>query len=308
MTQRQASVSAVLALGLIALGSAWNDARAQAWVGDKGALDLSLDYNLGVSSKVIVDKGADVPDAGTTTQQFTLGAEYVPIEKLAVSASLPLAMLKFTGDQGLNKLLHTVGGRYDDGKYHTTLTDLRAGARYQILDEPFALGVHLAFSVPVADYETSGGAVAGRHLKQLHMGAGIGKLIGVASYVHLLYEFSLVERDDRTPDTKVMGQNHTDVAFTAGHRVLDQRLDLHVGVNSRWTHGGVDFSNFTNLTPNQQMYHDTILDEQMVLVGAGVSYQVSNQLAFNLDGRLFVNGRNTQNASVLAVGIVYSPL
>jgi hypothetical protein len=312
MTQRHASVSAAIALGLIALGSAWNEARAQAWVGDKGSLDLSLDYNLGVSSKVVVDKGPDFKDAGTTTHQLTFGAEYVPVRQLAVNVSLPLVMLKLTGDPTINRHLggscNTIGC-YDDGNLHATLTDLRAGARYQILDEPFALGASLAFSIPVADYETVGAAVAGRHLKAAHAGVGIGKLIGDASYVHLLYEFSLVEKYDKTAETKKHGQNHSDVAFTVGHRVLEQRLDLHLDANGHWTHGGVNFSEFgPGLSANEMLYHDPILDEDMILVGGGLGYQISNQLVVTASARLFVTGQNTQNASVFALGFAYSPL
>src|SRR5439155_11877180 len=81
----------VLALGLVAVGSMWNTAHAQAWIGDKGSLDVSLDYNLGVSDKIIRDGGqSDLPDAGTTTQEFTLGGEYVPLRKLAVAVALPI--------------------------------------------------------------------------------------------------------------------------------------------------------------------------------------------------------------------------
>jgi len=314
MTQRQASVSAAIALGLIALGSVWTEARAQAWVGDKGALDLSFDYNLAVSDKVVVDQNdvgfKDFQDAGTTTHQFTLGAEYVPVNKLAFNVSLPLAILKLTGDPTINRHLggscNTIGC-YDDGNLHATLTDLRAGARYQLLDEPFALGASLALSVPVADYETVGAAVAGRHLKAAHAGLGIGKLLGESAYVHLLYEFSLVEKYDKTAETKKHGQNHSDVAFTIGLRALDQRLDLHLDANGHWTHGGVNFSDFgPGLSANEMLYHDPILDEDMILVGGGVGYQISNQLVVNASARLFVDGQNTQNASVFALGFAYS--
>lgn len=306
MMHRQASLSAVIALVFIALGSAWNDARAQAWVGDQGALDLNLDYNLAISSKVVVDKGSDFKDAGTTTHQLTLGGEYVPINHLAVNIGLPLVLLKYTGNK--TAYPHPGGGKYDDGDTHATLTDLRAGVRYQFLDEPVALSAHLAFSIPVADYETIGNTVAGRHLKRLHAGASIGKLIGESTYVHLMYEFTLSEKYDRTADTKKYGQNLSDLSFTVGHRLMQQRLDLHLDANAHWTHGGVEFSNFGSFTPDEALYHDAILDEDMILVGGGIGYQVSNKLAVNLSGRLFLTGQNTQNASVFAVGLAYSPL
>jgi hypothetical protein len=275
-------------------------------VGDKGALELSLDYNLGISDKIVEDKGPDFTNAGTTTHQLTLGGEYVPVTGLAVSVGLPLVLLKYTGDKTVYP--HPGGGSYDDGSTHATLTDLRAGVRYQVLEEPFALTPHVAVSIPVADYETVGNTVAGRHLKALHLGLGIGRVFGEATYVHLLYEFSLVEKYDRTADTKKIGQDRSDLSFTIGHKLLDQRLDLHVDANARLAHGGVNFSEFATLPADEQLYHDAILNENIVLVGGGVGYQLTDSLAASLSARLFVAGSNTQNASVLALGVTWSPL
>jgi opacity protein-like surface antigen len=306
MRPSPAKFSLVAVFVLAALGSAGREARAQAWVGDTGGLDLSLDYNLGISDKVVADGDEmDFKDAGSTTHQLTLGAEYVPIRSLAVNVSLPFSMLKYTGSPDF---AHPGGGTYDDGSLHSTLTDLRVGARYQVLEAPVALSPHLGVSIPVADYETVGNTVAGRHLKALHVGLGIGRVIGTATYVHLLYEFSLVEKYDRTPETEKHGQNRSDLAFTIGHKLLDQRLDLHADFNGRITHGGIGFSEFAMLSMNEQLYHDAILKEDIFLVGAGVGYQITNRVAATLSGRYFVAGTNTQNASVIALGVSWSPL
>lgn len=305
-----AKFSVVIALALVAAGSAWSDARAQAWVGEQGALDLSLDYNFGISDKVVDDLGGgagDFQDAGTTSHQVTVGAEYVPVRRLAVTVALPIVALKYTGNP--TAYPHPGGGSYDDGKLHTTLTDLRAGVRYQVLEEPIALSPHLGGSIPVADYETVGNTVAGRGLKALHAGLSVGRVFGAATYVHLLYEFSLVEKYDETAVTKEQGQNRSDLAFTIGHKLLDQRLDLNLGANMRKAHGGVNFSELNFAMPGDlEMYHDALLKEDILLVGGGVGYQLTNTLAVSLSGRYFVYGVNTQNASVFALGLSWSPL
>jgi hypothetical protein len=305
--------SIAVASVLVAFGSAWSDAHAQAWVPDTGALDLSLDYNFATSDKVVVDKGTDFVNAGTTTHQFTLGGEYVLVNHLALNVALPFALLTYNG--ALNAYPHPGGGSYDDGNAHATLTDLRVGARYQVLDEPLALTPHIAVSIPVASYETVGNTVAGRHLKALHLGLGIGRVFGEATYVHLLYEFSVVEKYDRTAVTAQYGQDRSDFAATIGHKLLDQKLDIHIDANGRITHGGVNFSEINFLAPQSdpQMfdvanYHDAILAETIYLVGGGVGYQLNNDLGVNLSGRLFVAGKNTQNASVIAFGVTWSPL
>jgi hypothetical protein len=296
----------MLALACTALVAAARDVRAQAWVEDKGSLEFSLDYNLGISDKVIVDKGADAPDAGATTHELTLGAEYVPIKHLAVDVGLPLVLIEYTGSKTLYP--HPGGGRYDDGSLHATLTDLRAGARYQLLEDPLALSPHIAVSIPVANYETVGNAVPGRHLKALHLGLSAGRVFGEATYVHALYEFSLVETYDRTMDTKQFGQNRSDFTFTVGHKLLDRRLDLHLDVNGRVTHGGMNFSEFNQLPMDDQLYHDPILAETIVLVGGGVGYQLTDDLEIRAGARLFVTGANTQNANVYVFGVTWTAL
>lgn len=309
-TARISFVAALTIAALGALAAAPRDARAQAWVGEQGSLDVSFDYNLGISKKVIGEGDLKYPNAGTTSHQLTLGAEYAPIRRLAVGVALPFSLLKYTGNAV--DFPHPGGGSYDDGKFHGTLTDLRAGARYQVLEEPFALSPHLAFSIPVADYETIGNTVAGRHLKALHVGLGIGRVLGEATYVHLLYEFSLVEKYDRggMAELSQHSQNRSDLAFTIGHKLLDQRLDIHADINLRETHGGISFNDLEAgaLSGPEAEFHDAILDEDIFLVGAGVGYQISNALSVSLSGRYFAFGSNTQNASVIALGIAWSPL
>lgn len=306
MKPRGAVITIVVASSLVTSGLRGKDARAQAWMGDPNSLDLSLDYNFATSSKVVGDSNIEFPNAGTRTQQFLLAGEYVPLTGLAVNAELPFVLLKYTGDKTLYP--HPGGGRYDDGSTHATLTDLRVGARYQVLEEPFALTPGVAVSIPLADYETVGNTVAGRHLKALHVSAGIGRVLGDATYVHLLYEFSLVGSYDRTPETAKQGQDRSDLGFTIGHKWMEQRLDIHLDANGRVTHGGINFSEFSTLLTPDVAYHDAILAEDILLLGGGAAYPITKTIAASLSLRLFVTGKNTQNASVAALGVTWSAL
>lgn len=297
----------VVCLSIVAIAAAPRDAHAQAWVGDPGSLGLGLDYNFAKSDKV-VGNDAEFDNAGTTTQQLTASVEYTPISRLAFSAALPMVALKFNGDQAL--FPHPGGGEYDDGKTHMTLTDLRVGARYQVLEGAIALSPHVAVSVPVADYESYGNTVAGRHLKQLHLGVGAGYVLAYKTYFHVFYEFSFVERDDRDIFTEYHNQNHTDVAVTIGHKLLDYKLDVHADVNVHRTHGGISLDDVeqNNVEMAEFLFHDTILDEDVLLVGGGVGYALTPTLGLSLSGRYFAAGTNTQKASVLAFGIGWTPL
>ena len=320
-------------LSLAAIGALHATASAQAWVPDKGQLGVDLDYNYSQSDKVVTNTSYSFPDAGSKTHQVTLAAEYIPIDKLAVGVSLPFMMLKYRNpgsfahaQPGGNEKVAT----YDDGDYHATLTDLRLGARYQLLEDPVALTPILAVSIPVADYETIGNTVAGRHLKQLHAGLAVGRVIGTATYIHAQYEFTLSEKYDRTSptdtnhDIKKYSQNYSDISLLVGTKLLDYKLDLHVAAQSRIAHGGITFGDIFPQpvnqdgpfklagTPNENFFHDAILKEDIFVVGAGIGYEISDKLSVSLDYRRFIEAiklsQNTQNASTLAVGLAWTPL
>jgi hypothetical protein len=124
-----------------------------------------------------------------------------------------------------------------------------------------------------------------------------------------MYELSLAEKYDRTPETARYGQSRSDVSLTVGHKLMDQRLDLHVDVNARVHHDGIDLESLADVEtpPDVRDFHDAILEERIVLAGGGVGYQVTDRLALSLSGRVFVTGANTQAASVIALGIAWSP-
>ncbi|HEY0195306.1 MAG TPA: transporter [Kofleriaceae bacterium] len=306
MRRCPASITFVVAAACVTLVSAGRVAHAQAWVADQGKLEVSLGYNLGVSDEVVVDKGEDAANAGSTTHELTLAAEYVPLQHLAVDVALPFELLKYTGDK--NAFPHPGGGRYDDGSLHSTLTDLRVGARYQVLEDIVALTPMVAVSIPVASYETVGNTVAGRHLKALHLGLALGHIFGESTYVQAVYQYSIVEKYDRTMDTGKYGQNRSDFNATVGHKLLDQRLDIHIDAIGRVTHDGINFSDFTALPADDQLYHDPILKERILLVGGGVGYQLTEDLGINAGAHLFVTGANTQNANVYDFGITWTAL
>lgn len=297
------------------------EATAQAWVSTSGSLDVGLDYNFSRSADFIV-ADRTYEGNGTTGHTLLIGAEYVVIENLALNIALPLTSLRFNGPVDPMTMMperfpHTPHGAYDDGDYHTTLTDLRAGARYQILNEPVALSAHLAGSIPVADYETIGNTVAGRGIKRLHVGASIGYLIGLTGYTNLTYEFTVGTK--YKPDAEGMtsteavedhSQLFSDVSFAIGRKLLDYRFDIHAAVDVHRTHGGVDMSDaaIPMLTSDEIEFHDAIMNEDMILVGGGVGYQLSDSLAATLSFRVFVNGVNTMNTHTLALGLAWSPL
>jgi hypothetical protein len=208
-------------------------------------------------------------------------------------------------------------GEYDDGDMHTTLTDLRLGARYQLLREIVAFAPHIGGSIPVTDYENVGFANAGRGLKQLHLGASLGRTLDPVLpnlFVHGTYEFSLVERFDDTSTeeeaeiTKEVGQNRSDVALMLGYFFLEGDLRLNLGYNWRIHHGGVDFTELGSPDSPMYRYHDPLLNEEFMLLGGDIGYDLTDRLSINASTRFFLRGYNTRDANLFSLGLSFAVL
>ncbi|MDB4961858.1 MAG: hypothetical protein JWP01_1857 [Myxococcales bacterium] len=298
---RSAGLAVVAAVFLMGLSSV---AHAQgAWVGEPKTLSVDLSYQYVPSSAVVVSPDIEVADRPTRNHVFTLGAKYVPIEKLAIEGALPLAMLKYAGTTA-----HMPPGAWDDGNYHTTLTDLRVGARYQLLEEAVALSPHLAVSIPLMDYEVIGFATGGRHLKQLHIGASIGRTLDPwvpNMYLMGSYELSLAEHYDATPVTEDIGQARSDLEAQIGYLFLDGALSFNLAGSWRIQHGGIGFEDFSTPGFSQDLIlnHDPLLDEEFVFLGGGASYSVTETVAVSAVVRFFVRGHNTRDQNLFGLNV-----
>lgn len=285
-------------------------AHAQAWVDEPGSLGVGLDYTFSPSNDIVETDGMSFKDLPIVAHGITLSAEYTPIENLAISAQLPLLMVKYDGPNSMSFPPH---GRYDDGDLHTTLTDFRAGVRYSVLQEPYLVVTpHVAFSIPVADYETVGFATAGRHLKQLHVGASVARTFSPSlpmAYFHASFEFTFAERYDKTRVTEVFGQNRSDSSLLLGYFFLDGKLNVSVGGNLRLAHrNGVDFTALPMLPPDAFTYHDPLLREQFLLLGAGVGYALTDTISASVQARIYTWGTNTRDANVFGLGLTWGIL
>lgn len=301
---------ASLVVVLTATFGSVEEAAAQAWVDEPGALAAGLDYIYAPSNDIIETNGEQFDDLPIVAHGVTLSAEYVPFEKFAVTAQLPMLMVKYDGMPSPSFPPH---GSYDDGNLHTTLTDFRLNARYNLLREPYVYFTpHLGFSIPVADYETVGFATAGRGLKQLHIGASLARTLTPSvpeAYFHASFEFTFGERYDVTPVTESFGQNRSDTSLQIGYLLLEGRLNIHAGGNLRLAHGnGLNFLDLAMLPPDAFNYHDPLLREQFLLVGGGAGYAITDKLSATLQARFFAWGENTRNAHVFGLGLSWAVL
>ena len=294
----------VFSIATIMLAMAPSSALAQAWVPVKHSLSASVDYTFGPSDRIIEEDGVSFSDTRLNNHTVAIGAEFTPIDKLAVNLSIPIVTTRFT-----EGTLYPPHGSYDDGEFHTVLQDARFTARYNVLNSVVTVSPHIGTSIPMTDYETLGYAGAGRGLKQLHFGVAAGRYFTDGPlkniYIHLLYEFSLVERyKTMFVETEQYGQNRSDLKFITGYFITDD-LELNLGMDLRIAHGGLAFHDFQEDDPPPRWIdamHDPLLKEHFLLLGGGVTYEIMEGFRFNAVFRYWTWGENTRDTHIIGGG------
>lgn len=285
----------------------FGQAHAQGVVGEKGSLTGSLSHDYGFADTIIETGGAEYPSTYVYTQQTTLGLEYVPLSRLALSVAVPLVGTKYDAEKsGAEYLPH---GKYDDGSYHFTLQDLRADARYMVLGGTHALSLSAGITVPMADYAVTGSAASGRHLVQGRFGiaTSISPSFLPRSFLNIGYQLTLSEKFDYSADTEKFSQTRSDASVNAGYFVRDD-LGIFVLGAFRTQHDGIDFVDYDMLTEDQKDYHDPILREMALLLGLGAMYEINEKLYVTAAYSHFITGRNTLTSNALSVSIGWNIL
>lgn len=286
-------------------------AFAQAWVGPQNSLDASLTFNHSTSNDIVYSDGQTRVPGPMSQQSFVIGAEFVPIENLALSVSLPYIRIKDV--EPADPTLVAQQGRCDGGKSCGSLTDLRLIARYGLsLPGDLAVAPHAGVSVPVANYAVHGNTGLARGLKQLHMGLSIGYLVqeGLPGlYGAATYEFSLTERFGNVDVLRDFNQNSSSVSTQLGY-FITQWLDVHLAVDGRIGHGGFDFLDWNEnretgaRTPIIVVNnYNVLLNQSIWTAGGGATVRFLEQFSIAAVFRRFISGGNTADPTVLGLSL-----
>jgi hypothetical protein len=271
-------------------------AAAQTWLGEPNSLAASASY--AYSSADSID-GLD----GYVTRHHVLllGADYVtPIDELAVSVSLPLMAVKYDREASTGMLEHSIQ-RWDDGDYHLTPQDATAMVTYEFLTtQYFGWAASVGGSVPVADYAAEGYAGAGRGQAQAHFRTHITGVILPRLFGRALYEYSLVERLDKSPETRSHNLDRSRVELFLGYQITD-KLGANVSTDLLFSHGGFELERYLEYSQSEQDYHDRLLKERIYQLGVGATYALTDRIDLGLAVRLFLGGDNTREANMVGL-------
>ena len=258
----------------------WSPAAlAQAWLPSAGTLGYSLSYTDVFDTKHNLPNG-DTIDAGHT-RMFTLGfaVAYSPTDRLTLVAGVPLSSAAYHG-------AHPHPTEVDDGSYHTTMTDMRLEAHYQLALEPVALAPYIAYVAPTHHYQTLGHAAPGRELHEIWMGVVAGKSLDryvPRTYVQARLNYARVEKVANVSHDKVNAD------LEIGYFVTP---DISIRTLAQWqdTRGGIPVP--IPMSNKLYPYHDRLGAEDYFNLGAGSSWQYSDRSSLFCLLTKGIEGRN----------------
>jgi hypothetical protein len=276
-------------LPLLAALAAPVTVHAQAWLPDQGSFNASFIFNDVLNKEHWTPDGGTVDVGHTRSQTYALLANYGLTDRVMLAGSLPFVVTKFMGE---NSHGGVDGFDVDDGEEHGSLTDLRLGVHYQLLERPFALAPFVAYVTPVASYYTRGHAAQGRHLQELILGFGAGKSLDPwvsRSYVQMRYSYAFVEEEQD------VSHDRSNLNFEIG-KFFTPRWNVSLYGAWQWTHGGIEPSQFADYW----FHHDQLLNDDFFNAGVGTGFALTPEMtAF----AMYMHGFDGKNGHKMNHGV-----
>lgn len=296
-----------MSLAGVAIAVNAQEADAQAWAGGRDVLDLTTGYTFQYASKTF-EGDVILTGVPTTAHRWSLGAQYVVLEKLTVSASIYSGFNQYSGPQTGAPGIILAHGENDDGNFHFDITDFVGEARYMALDLPLAVSPFLRTTIPTNDYPVNGYAAAGKGLKEVGIGAYVGKVgVGLDEiFLHGSYSFTLVEKHDGGGAvTEAYSTHRSDLQAQAGY-LLGTKVQLFAMFDGRLTHGGWDLIDFPTAPQELRDNHDPIVRAIYTSLGAGAGYAVRDDMTVGLNVSKVLWGDNVSDALAASLNLSWS--
>jgi len=268
----------VFAAALI-LAIASSRAQAQAFVPAKGEGTVSFLYQ---DQFFRYHYAPTTPvDAGQIWARSMLyDVTYGVTDKIAVSFGIPLVVTRYLGAAPHFLASDpTKSNPIDDGTWHATIQDMRFDVRYNVTRNLWNKGIVVTPFVgtvaPSHEYPYFVHAGFGRNLNEVQVGASVAKLFerGIPGLVvQGRYAYGFVEQVMDISHNRSLGS--VEAAY-----FISSKLRAFGMVGGQRTHGGIDFLGArtrAELPYEVFIHHDQIQRENMLSVGAGGSYSLSD--------------------------------
>jgi hypothetical protein len=255
-------------------------AGAQAWVPPAGSGSVNFVYqridNTGhfLTDGFLAKQGGKSVDSGIAVE-----TDYAITDRWSLSAGLPYVFAKYTDRDPPPPFIPFLP--VDECRcWHSGLQDFGLTARYNLVNNAFALTPSVSVGVPSHDYSYQGEAVVGRNLRELRLAIDAGRRLDIISTrlsVQARYSYAFVQRVLDVP-------NNRSNAAVDGAFGLTRKLSVRGSVLWQHTHGGLRIGapSLPELNPPGDVNtterlneHDRLLRDNNWRVGGGLSYELS---------------------------------
>jgi hypothetical protein len=278
---------------------------AQAWLPPKGEGSVSLVFT-DVTVKNHFDGGGAPVDRGRIRwDTMLLDASYGLTDKVTVSLALPFVAAKYNGSY---QHILPNGSTLDTGAYHATFQDLRFDLRYNATKGPLVVTPFVGTLIPSHDYQYMAHSAVGRDLHELQVGAYVARRLDPVlpgGFIQGRYSYGFVEQ------VLNVSHNRSNLDLELGYFVSPS-LRVFGMSSGQVTHGGIFLPgnrfNFLDVYSQTQFYHhDQIAKDDMLSLGGGAGFSVSDSVDLFGSVSHMVAGRNMHQVHIGATfGITYS--
>lgn len=271
----RAFVAAVVLLS--GLAGVATPAVAQAVVPPRGVGAVTVEYQGGIIRKHLTMTGPK--DSGRVDSQGLITDFSIGVGRgFAVSLGLPAIDARYVGDRPHTLLpdevpLHPGFVSLDDGRYHASFQDVHAEVRRAFWVAPFAVTPFVGSVVPSHGYEYLSHAAVGRHVRELQVGVyTAGPIVRPPNFFQVGYVHGFEQTVIDIPRQRDV------VTFEAVH-FLGDRWRVYGGATGQVTHGGIDIQvSARELRGLDYINHDRIVRTDLVDVGGGTAYELTNRI------------------------------
>jgi len=267
---------------MITLLGASTSVRAQAWTPAQGEGTVSVQFQDAFIKyhqlpTVRLDRGHIRGE--TLMVDFTYGIT----DRVAVSVSLPWVASKYNGDRPHQTAI-------DNGSYNSAFQDFRFDVRYNLSRKGLVFTPFVGTILPTHGYEYFAHSAVGRNVRELQVGANWATLLDPVLpglFLQGRYSYGFAER------ILDISHNRSNLDLEVGYFVKPEFRVFAVGAG-QLTHGGVDLygNSLLTLGPILYRHHDQIARDNILNVGAGAAYDLTE--SFGVYGSVMhtVAGRN----------------
>jgi hypothetical protein len=242
----------------------------------RGQYSISYQYN---EMRGLATSEGTLNTAPISTRLVDFAATYALNDRWTVNFGLPAISRKAAApSHNPLKIIppHPESRFLDDGRFHTYLQDLRLGASYLALSEPFSVEPYIELSFPVSDYPFFAIATPGQHLRKTEIGTTLAY-----RPPFLRWFFNLQTGYVYLPETLGVNVNTTRVDGEAGYFVTP-RISAKLFFSSK--HGtGIEAPLTPDQTSEAWYYHDQMLRHNYINAGVGADWTVNDRNMLSFD-------------------------